>query len=355
MLFALLAGCGGSNNLVLTLPLEGTAYGLAVTPDDHLAVTHRNDAGDRHLSVYNRSSGTLVWSHSAGPGVPVVGDGRTYVLQDQGLVAFRGTAIDWQHDVDDLIPNDSGAGLTQEGVVVFGTTRNGAGTIHAVTHLGFPVWTTPVTGVPVGSPVTDGENNVYFTHASGDDLLLQAFDGEDGSVRFQLPGLTPVAALPVGLLATDGEETLRIREDGTILWRAPYAATSATLTGTAAAWVTSPQGMVRLDLDDGEELDSVSARCAPLVVDLLSDGWGLCTQGDGLPQLMSLDSISTAQGPMLGEGEAVDAPVLLTNIAYVLFNGTAPTLYGFRAPATTGDTPWPRSAGSATNDRRIQL
>lgn len=355
MLFAVLAACGGINNLTLTLPLPGEPYGMALTADGQLAITHRDETGLKRLSVYNRNTSARQFGHPAGPGVPVVGDGRLYVLQDDGVVAFRGLAVDWQHTVTGQLPNDAAIGLTQAGVVVFGTQGNGAGVVHAVTHLGFPLWTTPLLDIPRGAPVTDGLDTVYV--AAGDEVpeVLYALDGTDGTVLWSVASTgRPLLALPDGVIVAQTDGLTRYDHEGTVIWSTPVVVTSLTTADSNSLWAVGT-GVQRLSLDSGTVIDSYGAICGPVAADVVGAAWSLCTlPGVAAPELTTIEFLPTAQSAPIGvDSLPVDAPIHDSGTTYTLVGGPNPRLLGFATGTRSSDSSWARGSGGATNDWRV--
>lgn len=347
--------CADPSTLSLRLPLDGTPTGMALTPDDQLAVVQRDPLGTHTLSVFDRGSGVLQWGHPAGAGRPVVGDGRIYTLTPTGAQAFRERAIDWDHDTGAQVPNDSGMALTQEGVVVFGTQRGAVGTLHGVTHLGFPLWTAELDGVPRGSPVVDDANQVYAWAFSADGSALHAFDGADGTLLWSREGeLEPLMALEDGLLVRTGGEVQRIDGSGVLAWSTASDATTATRSD-ASVWLPNSSGTLRVALDTGESAGILPVTCGPITLDLLSSGWSMCNDaGSTGVQLTSLSNTPVGQGLQITDAIPVGAPILLTGNAYVLVDGPAPAVLGFPSTAAPGTGAWSSAHGSSSNDRRIQ-
>lgn len=354
MLPVLLLSCTPSSTLALNRPLDGSPTGLALTPDRQLVITHTTPAGGHRLAVHDRSTGTLLWSHGAGPGGPVVGEERIYTLTEEGVQAFRDGAVDWSLPVDGLLPADSAIALTQEEVVVFATQTGADGVLNGVTHLGYPLWQAPIQGAPRGAPVVDGANVVYTWAFDGDEAgHLHAVDGDDGTVIWSLPGLLqPLLALDEGLLASDGDRVHRIAPDGAIAWSVDSTAESATRAGDAVL-LPGADGTKRIALQTGVPTALLPPTCGPITIDLLSNGWAMCNHaaGNGV-ELTTLSLTALSADLPIGEAVPVDAPLLVDGTAFVVVDGIQPRLLGFRVAASAADGPWPRANGGTGNDRR---
>jgi hypothetical protein len=354
VLFALLAACGEPTTIVLALPLEGPPSGLALAPDGGLAVTHTDATGLRRISVYNPSSGDRVFGNPAGPGMPVVGDGRLYVLQDDGVTAFRGLAVDWRHETTGRVPNDAEIGLTTEGVVVFASQSGDRAALHAITHLGFELWTTPLDPIPRGAPMTDDGNVLYVAAGDTEVEVLMAIDADDGTVLWEsATGGQPLVALEDGLIAGDGTTLVRYDSAGDVVWTAASDATAATPAGDQV-WVSGGAGVERLELATGRATDSFGSSCGPIAVDRFATAWALCTDtSTNVPRLTSIDALPAARSAPIGEQVTpVDAPLLANGVSYALVGGAEPRLLGFATGASAPDGGWSRSTGGPTNDRR---
>lgn len=350
--------CSGTNDLAFSLELPGTPQGLALTPEGHLAVTHLDEGDLPRLSVFNRNSGNVVFSHPAGTGAPVVGDGRVYVLTRTGVRAFRGVQVDWEiESFDDLVPGDSAIALTQDGIVVYGTQRGSLGTLHGVTHLGFPSWDAPIGGVPRGAPVTDRGDVVYVWTflEEGDEGELVAVEGSTGTILWRLAGgFHPLAALDDGLIVSTDAGVARMASSGALAWEQPWPATAATLAGDGTVWISGVEGTRRVDLSTGGAVATLPSSCGPVVVDLLGTAWGLCDDATGgAVELTSLSNQARSESVPIASGTAVDAPIILDAVVYMLVDAPRPRLLGFVEGITASGASWSRATGSTGNDRRM--